>query len=287
MRTRIFYLLLVICGIGTACNDANSNKAAGKPIVLGDSANIVTETDPQYLKDFVADIQPAKQQEPEAPADTAKPAVQQVPVQEQAQPSQPEQAAVAPKEEVPAPQANGLNVVFKDVTVFIPNIEVKTYRQRDFKNANGASFQLEDGKLNGNQIKISSGSVQRISQRYQTVIVIKNNLGELLLESLSNTTNWQPLNGRGNSYTISGLDNRHLDYIKATPAAIRNAVARAARNHRMSRATEQKWLNSIKHVRAANLPPMAVTLRSVMWKIEGKDARGKNYQKQIRMDMPI
>jgi len=285
MRTRIFYLLLVICGIGTACNDANSNKAAGKPIVLGDSATIVTETDPQYLKDFVADIQPAKQQEPEVPADTAKPAAQQEPAPEQAQP---EQATAAPKEEALAPQANGLNVAFKDVSILIPNIETKgTGRQRDYKNANGASFQLEDGKLNGNQIKITSGNVQKVSQRYQTVIVIKNNLGELPLESLSNTTNWQPLNGRGNSYTISGLDNRHLDYIKATPAAIRNAVTRAARNHRMSRATEQKWLNSIKHVRVANQPPMAVMLRSVMWKIEGKDARGRNYQKQIRMDIPL
>lgn len=287
MRTRIFYLLVLICGIGTSCNDGNSNKAQGKPIVLGDSSTIVTETDPQYLKDFVADIQITKQPEPESPPatvdTTAKPAAQP----EQASTSQPEETTAAPKEEAPAPQANGLNVVFKDLTVFIPNIEVKTYRQRDFKNANGASFQLENGKLNGNQIKITSGNVQKVSQRYQTIIVIKNSLGELPLESLSNTTNWEPLNGRGNSYTISGLDSRHLDYIKATPAAIRNAVTRAARTHRMSRATEQKWLNSIKHVRSANQPPMAVMLRSVMWKVEGKDARGKNYQKQIRMDMPI
>ena len=49
----------------------------------------------------------------------------------------------------------------------------------------------------------------------------------------------------------------------------------------------QEWLNTAKNVRAANQAPAKVVLRSVMWRIEGKDAGGKNFNKELRIDIPL
>lgn len=281
---RIRKLLPALLGILVlqSCGEDNPNK--GKPIVLGDSSTIVTETDPTYLQDFVADIKTQPQAQPveQAQADTA--AKQQAPKQEEPA-KETQQTAEQPKQE--APTGKGLTMAFKEVTVFIPNISVRTYKQQDLTKANGASYELSSGNINGNQIKTSKGNVTRVSQRYQTIVVAKNELGTLVLESLSKLSDWQALKGGSNSYNISGLDARNLDYIKASPASIKNAVSRAARNKRMSRNTEQKWVNSVKNVRSANQKPLSVVLRSVMWKVEGKDEKGKPFQKQIRMDIPL
>ncbi len=262
-----------------SCSEDNPN--AGKPIVLGDPSTIVTETDSTYLQDFVADPQPAPRAEQPAAIDTPEQKVNAA--------QQPEEPKEQKKEEAEekAPQGKGLNMAFKETTIFIPNIVTRTYKQQDLQKANGATYELSSGNLSGNQIKVSKGTVSKISQRYQTVIIAKNELGTLALESLSKTSDWQNLKGSNGNYTISGLDERRLEYIKASPNAIKNAVSRAARNGRMNKKTEQKWVNSIRNVKAVNQKPLAVELRSVMWKVEGKDAQGKSFQKQIRMDLPL
>lgn len=281
---RIRKLLPALLGILVlqSCGEDNPNK--GKPIVLGDSSTIVTETDPTYLQDFVADIKPQAQPAEQSQADTAQ--KEQAPAQKQEeQPKEAAKPAEQPKQEAPA--GKGLTMAFKEVTVFIPNVSVRTYKQQDLTKASGASYELTGGNINGNQIKTSKGNVTRISQRYQTIVVAKNELGTLVLESLSQMSDWQALKGGNNNYNISGLDARNLDYIKASPASIKNAVSRAARNKRMSRNAEQKWVNSVKNVRSANQKPLSVVLRTVMWKVEGKDEKGKPFQKQIRMDIPL
>lgn len=273
-----------------SCNMRDNTRSHGS-IRLGDSSTIVTETDSQYLRDLVTDFNPTIPEHTEEPAsDTAsKPAPQQAtdtttaPAQATAQPT----AEEKPKQEATQPQGNGLTVAFKDVTIFIPGITVKTYRTQNLEKANGASYQLTGGKLPGNQIKITSGTVTKVSQRYQTVVMIKNSLGTLPLDALNSTTDWQALPGGRNGYNITGLDSRHLQYSRANNAQIKKALERAMRAHRISRRKEREWLNSIARVRAVNQPPLSVTLRSVMWKIEGKDARGRSFQKQVRIDLPI
>jgi len=55
----------------------------------------------------------------------------------------------------------------------------------------------------------------------------------------------------------------------------------------MSKKKEQEWLRTVRNVRAANQKPLVIMLRSIMWKIDGKDADGKPISRQIRIDMPI
>lgn len=287
MRIPFVLAILSAAIILQSCGTENPNR--GKPIVLGDPATIVTETDSQYLQDFVADVRPlqpvaappAETQQPTADTAATQPEKEATLEPEKKEPEQPKEE---PRQEL---KGNGLKANFKEVSILIPNLTTRPYKQQDLSKASGASFEMTGGKLNGNQIKLSGGKVTRVSQRYQTVIVIKNELGTLVLDQLSRTTNWQALKGSGNSYTISGLDDKRLEYVKASPNSIKNAVTRAVKSKRMSRAMQQKWINSVRNVRAANQKPLTVELRSVMWKIDGKDASGKAFQKQLRLDIPL
>lgn len=277
-----------------SCNMRDNARSHGS-IRLGDSSTIVTETDSDNLKDLVTDFSSNVPEHSEnkdtaatapaqpAPADTTAAKNTAAPTAA----AQPDPAKPAPEAPAAQPHGNGLTVAFKDVTVFIPGITVKTYRAQNLEKANGASYQLTGGKLPGNQIKITSGTVTRISQRYQTVVAIKNDMGTLPLDALSNTTDWQALPGGKNGYNITGLDSRHLQYSRANASQIKKATERAMRAHRISRRKEREWMSSIARVHAVNQPPSTVTLRSVMWKIEGKDARGRSFQKQVRIDLPI
>jgi hypothetical protein len=282
-KNRLFKLSLISAAmLAASCNNGGKDATHG-PIVLGDSSSIVTETDSQYLRDYVTDFQPKEPvaaaatttPEPALPAkDTAKPA-------QQPAPEKPE-----PAEQQAAPKGNGLNVDYKDINVFIPGVTTRTYGRNAVK-GNSASFGLTGGKLNGNQLQVSGGTVTKVNQRYQTAVVLRNELGTLQLDALSYTSGWEALKGGRNGYYITGLEENRLGHSNANANAIRSAVSRALRSKRLSRKKEQEWLNSIRNVRAVNQKPLSVVLHSVVWQIEGKDGKGKSFRKELRIDLPI
>lgn len=284
MKAPTFLLIPVL--ILTACTDNRpANKTRG-PIVLGDSANIVTVTDPKLLEDRLPDLQPPSD-DPEAdqpaaaPADTAAASAA-------TQPSAPPAAEPEQPSEPPAPTAgNGLTVGFKEVTVFLPNITARTFGRGDLRNARSATYQLTGGNLAGAQLRTSGGTVNRVTQRYQTIIAIRNGSQTLPLETLGATSPTQTLRGGNGTFPITGLEPARLVYAAARPAAIRSAVQQAARKKRMNRSETQKWLDAVRNIRAANQAPATVLLRSVTWRLEGKDAAGKSFTKELRMDLPI
>jgi hypothetical protein len=258
-----------------SCAD-NSNKER-KPIVLGDSSTIITETDPAYLTDFVSDIQLQ-----EVPKDTVVIATK---APDTVVSDQPKETTI-PDEAARTTAQKGLNIPFGEVTVFIPDIKVKSYRQQDLNRVNGVSYQLTDGSLSGNQLRLSGGTIQKVSQRYISGVIAKSSLGSLILDALSNTAAWVPLRGNDNVYSITGLEPNQLTARKASPAQIRAAVSRAAKNKRLSKKDIRKWEASVRNIRSLNQRPFVIVLKSVMWKIDGKDAQGKSFSKQVRIDMP-
>jgi len=251
------------------------------PIVLGDSSTIVTEKDPQKLQDLVTDLQPNI---PES-KDTAQPTAQTTPPQKEQdtvkKPTTPDPPKVQPTADAP-----GLKADFKDVSVLIPNVNAKLSGNPNLQRVNGAVYSFISGNINGNLLKIN-GTVTKVSQRYQSVVVLKNDMGVLPLEALSTTTSWESLKGMNGIYRITGLDEKSLEYPDANRGTIQNAVRKAAMRRRMSRRKVQEWVGSVHNVRSANQRPLTVMLRSVMWKIDGKDANGKMFSKQIRIDIPM
>lgn len=273
--------IATVLAIATALSACSDSKPKGSgPIVLGDSSMIVTETDKQQLTDLVADLTPTitPTADPDAPAPADTPANTQTATAQPAPQPQPQQEAA---------NGNGLRAEFREVTISISGVEVKQAGNKNLQNANGAVYTLTGGKLNGARITVQGGTVTKVSQRYQSVVMVNTSSGDLPLDNLSITSRWDDLKGGNGSYSITGLDAGSLEYADANANTIRNAVERAARRHRMSRAKMKDLLDDVRRVRSVNQKPLHGELRSAMWKIDGKDANGRLFSKQIRIDIPM
>lgn len=286
---RIQLMLIIVFAFLMSCkNDTQKSRGA---IVLGDSSTIITETDPQYLADFVAEeIKPQtvnSEVSDTVVTDTASPEV--VPQPDNNTPSN---SAKTNNERVKAPQPNisgsGLKVEFNEVTVFIPGIETKSFRNQDVKNLNGVSYQLTGGSLQGNKLIVKDGhQITRVQQRYITTVIATKDGKNMELDDLDQTTSWTPIKGNHGVYIISGLKPNELQYKHATSGAIRTAVSRAARSNRLSRNDIREWEALVKNVKSVNQSPVSVVLQSVMWRVEGKDKKGKSFMKDVRLDLPL
>jgi hypothetical protein len=279
MNKRFIYVALIAAILCVfSCKNMPSQNHG--PITLGDSSSIVTETNPEKLKDLVTELEPAipaaeskdnapataQSVAPPKTADTAKKTVESKPT--------------------PPPAAGGLNADFNIASVVIPNINVKQAGNHDLGHANGAVYTLIGGSIPGSLLKVTA-NVLKVSQRYQSVVVVKNEMGALPLESLATTTDWEALKGTNNIYKCTGLEEKLLEVPDGNRNTIRTAVQRAAQRRRMSRRKVEEWMESVRNVRSANQKPLFITLRSVMWKIDGKDANGKVFSKQVRVDIPL
>lgn len=274
-------LAVGVAALLASCGDGK--KTAEGPIVLGDSATIVTEADPNQLKDLVTDlnpvIPPSEEPKEESPA-TAEAATTASVAPTTAQPAQQQPAAAA------LPSGEGLRAEFKDVTVVIPGLEVKQAGNKNLERANGAVYTLVNGKINGATLT-ASGTITKVSQRYQSIVLMNSDVGELVLDQLSITSGWKEVKGNGNTFAIRGLDANSIEYYDADADDIRRAVERAAKRRRLSRRKVQDLLGDVRRVRSVSQKPLHGELRSVMWKIDGKDAAGRAFSKQIRVDIPM
>lgn len=270
----IFMLLAV-----SACNDSDSPNGQAPPIKMGDPATIVTETDTQYLADIVPDLN-LNTGRPVTIASTKPDSTPPAAVPDTTQTPTP--AAVAAQ-----PTGKGLKVPFPQVEFFIPNIETKTYKAPNLETDYGASYELTEGTLRDNKIYIKGAQIEDVYMRYQTIIVARNNLGTLPLESLRKLTEWKKQKGSNGVYEIEGLEPNKLEGLKVSNKAIRNAVSRDARGRNWSRSGVQKWLNAVRNTRNSTQKPLHTELRSVMWKVNGKDANGRPFTRQLRIDVPI
>jgi hypothetical protein len=184
------------------------------------------------------------------------------------------------------PAGPGLKAEFKDVSILIPNLNAKQSGNPNLKNANGAVYTWVSGNLAGNVLR-TTGNITKVSQRYQSIIVLKTKNGNLPLESLMETVDWKLVKGGNGAYPIIGINENELEYSDATGNEIRNAVMKSARSRHYSSKKTQEWLAALGNPRTANQKPLVVTLRSLMFKIDGKDANGKIFSKQMRVDCPL
>jgi hypothetical protein len=288
MQTRIKQIVLIAAAVILhSCNNSQSKNHG--PIVLGDSSTIVTETDPDKLRDLVSDLQPVIKS---AAAKDSIAAAKVAATEQKAADSTKNATAAAtaqpakPQQQQSQLAGDGLKADFGSFTVLIPNLNAKLASNANLARATGAVYNFISGNITTSQLQVTAG-VTKVSQRYQTVIAIKNELGTLPLETLSATTSWEALRASGNSYKITGLDAKSLEHEDINRNTLRNAVRKAARRHRISRRKAREWEESVSDVRNATQKPLHVILRSVMWKIDGKDANGKAFSKQVRVDMPL
>ncbi len=251
------------------------------PIRLGDTSTIVTEKDPQKLQDLVRDLNPVI---PSAvPVDTPKPVAKQTPADTAKKATV---TAAQPAAPAPLPSGPGLKAEFKELTVVIPNLAAKLSGSGNLQKANGAVYTWTSGNIVGNVLH-TTGNVTKVAQRYQSIVILKTKSGNLPLEELSETTPWQLVNGGNNAYPVSGLRDNELKYADTDAGDIKDAISKSCRTRHLSSKKKQEFLSALGNARTANQHPLFVTLRSVMWKIDGKDPSGKIFSKQIRIDIPL
>lgn len=279
LRWKNKILAVGVAALLASCGDGK--KTAEGPIVLGDSSTIVTESDPNQLKDLVADLNPVipPSEEPKEESPATAEAATTASVTPAAPPAQQPAAAELPS-------GPGLRAEFKDVTVVIPGIEVKQAGNKNLERANGAVYTLTNGKINGATLT-ASGTITKVSQRYQSVVLMNSDVGELVLDQLSITSGWKEIKGNGNTFPIRNLEESAIEFYDADADDIRRAVERAAKRRRLSRRKVQDLVGDVRRVRSVKQKPLHGELRSVMWKIDGKDASGRAFSKQIRVDIPM
>lgn len=280
MKTALPIYIFVLLAM-SACNDSDNPTGQAPPIKMGDPATIVTETDTQYLADIVPDLN-LNTGRPVTIASTKPDSTPPAAVPDTTQAPTPASETVAAQ-----PTGKGLKVPFPQVEFFIPNIETKTYKEPNLETDYGASYELTEGTLRDNKIYIKGAQIEDVYMRYQTIIVARNNLGTLPLESLRKLTDWKKQKGSNGVYEIEGLEPNKLEGLKVSNKAIRNAVSRDARGRNWSRSGVQKWLNAVRNTRNSTQKPLHTELRSVMWKVNGKDANGRPFTRQLRIDIPI
>jgi hypothetical protein len=251
-------------------------------IILGDSSAIVTEKDPKKLSDLVTDLQP----------DIPPAASQDTPVKSAEKPTAitKKDSATLPTAEAPdngvLPDVPGLKAEFKEISLLVPGITARISGNPNLKNANSAIYTLLSGSLEHGVIR-TQGNVTKVSQKTQSVVILKTKFGTLPLDNLTAVSDWQPVKGSKSSYFVRNIEEEALPVPKANSAAIKAAVTRACNKRKLNHKKLQEWLASVSSVRATNQRPLVVTVRSVIWKIDGKDDKGKTFSKQIRVDIPI
>lgn len=278
MKTRLL-AILIIASTFTACEDASQGTQA-PPIEMGNPATIVTETDTQYLADIVPDLKFSNER-PVTIASTKK----ETPVPTTTNDSTTPTVATA-EQPTPTITGGGLKVPFPQVTFFVPNIETKTYKEPNLETDYGASYELTEGSLYDNSITITASEITGVYMRYQTIIVARHKLGTLPLESLRKLTSWKKIESKNGVYNIA-LNPKKLVGLKVSSKAIRNAVNRDARARNWTRNGIRQWQKALRNVRNSQQKPMHTELRSVMWKVSGKDANGRPFTRQLRIDVPI
>lgn len=259
--------------LAASCGDQSGAGKKGA-IQLGDSSTIVTETDSQYLRDDVLDIEVRKHADTVvAVKETSKPVVADTPV-------------AAPK---PKPQTTeaGHSIAFNDTKIVLTGLQLKDGRRQNPERDNGLTYSLGSGNLSAARLMVYGAKNVTVKQRYQSQLMLKSSLGKVDLRDLGlYTSGWNIVpaanSGGAQAFSLNSLNN--ITYAKVTNDKIKRATDRELRQRRTNSRTIQNWMKEIRRVRSAQDKPCDIILDNVQWQISGTDAKGKSFQKTIRVD---
>jgi hypothetical protein len=275
LKTSYTYLASVILLAATSCGDSSEGSNKG-PIILGDSATIVTETDSQYLKDEVMDIEPRRVYQADTSVSVTRP---KEPV---AQPAR-DTAVAAKPQQVEA----GQSIDFGGAKVVLAGLKLREPRKQNTVQEDGLSYTLNSGDLGTSRLLVYGAKNITIRQRYQSKLVLKSSLGTVDLRDLGlYTSGWNNITGSatGNAQSFGLNSLSRIAYAQVNNNKIKNAADRELRKRRTNSRTIQNWMKEIRRVRSGNDKPCEIILDNVQWQISGTDEKGKPFRKTIRVD---
>jgi hypothetical protein len=260
----------------TACGSNPGSKGPARPIVMGDPATIVTETDSQYLRDALPDFAPvtpsaaADIKAPEtAPKDTATIA-----------------AATPPTVTATLPAGSGLTIDFDDLSVKIPGLQVRN-ATRNVKGQTSVAYSSEKADVATLKNLVVAGTlkVESVQQKSDYGLLWTAEGKSLPLSKTgTESAGWQALTARGGDYKLAAFT---PPTFKATPATLRAAATDAVKHARLPRGEANTLNSAAGKIRSVDGTTVKPVLRTVIWQIKGKNARGRGVSKEIRIDMPV
>lgn len=269
---RLPFTVLPFLLFTSACS-YTGNQTANAPIVMGDSATIVTETDSQYLRSAFADY------------DVSNP-VETTPVPENPKIDSP--AATLPKNDTPTTVAKkqagkGLTTDFGDIEVFIENLRVRN-EDANAKGSRSMAYSSDGSAFRPKNLVVNGGDANGASLKQKTDFEVVLNTGKELLPLPSlgkQSTGWQSVSGKNSTFSLS---ESQVPTFKITNASIKNAAQQAARKARMSSKEQTALLNRLGRVKTVDGDLLQAKPVATMWQVTAKDAKGKTVTKEIRVD---
>lgn len=265
-KAALFLYVPFIFGL-VACEDRVGPARRGA-IIFGDSSMIVTETDPKYLNDNVADFRPKP-----APIakDSSLPAAG---------------TAVAPPTTTPEPQQTPEAPpasVSKGIQIDIPGV---VGSEIDWAKKRGVSVSVDEGALKGKSLIVSGLSDVKVQQREQSVVMLRLRRQGLVKLSLpGDYSAWENLKGKNGRFSIE--QNRAKYDGRISSGSLRSAAQRAAKSMRLNRRDTDELIRSLRNVRSADQRPLEPAIQSVIWRIDGKDPDGKSVHRELRVDIKL
>lgn len=280
--TKQLLLFLLVASLLVACGEEQESKNRGA-IVMNDPATIVTETDKKYLTDFVEDIH--LKEVPVVTEDSVQKTESEETEEKKSEPT----VIQENKPTVKANTGKGLSIDFNEIQVFIPNVEIKSSNKQQPEKKGAASYQVVKGNLTANTKMQVTGSAKdlKIEMRYISTVLFENEWGNFQISSLGKTSDWSELKGTNGNFTLKMLQANSIETKKTNPTQIRQALTKAISRKRLSKAQKQQFEKLKDRIHSVQQEPLKVAVRSVMWKIQFNDEKGKPKVKQLRLDLPI
>lgn len=263
----------------SSCNEQQSNTSA-QPITLGDSSMIVTETDSQYLKNLVEDIEPVSQTKKKEDT-TPEPSKETVTTQSQTVQNTPV-----------APTASSANVgksdfvlnIKNNTQIVFKNIATKEFRNQNPESQNDLSYLITSGSLDKSQLEIHNGTLTDLQYKVATAYFVKTSQGEIELTGLKGeASNWQKIPTKGNT---ASLPNTTVNNSKNIPAAqVQAAIEKAINNKKYKSSVKDKLRKELAAVKSINHQLISLKPENQQLTISGKDSKGTSFKKIIRFDL--
>lgn len=244
--------------------------SSGRPIQLGDTSLIVTETDSNYLLNVVKDISINEQDVKE---------IARIMVQVDSVKIAEELDNFTSSDSV----LKGFSIEFNDCKIIFQNLEAKALTEQNPKENRSVSYLVTKGNLAKMKIKVIGLTEASIKERIYTKLKVADQEKEYLLKSLGRKiSDWFPLAGNENVF-ISAGDNS-FQFNDLTNAKIKIALDKELRAKNIKEEKIQDWMRLIKNTSDYTDAPCKLYVSTAQFRLKGKTATGR-VNKLIQLDI--
>lgn len=260
----IFFLLFLF-----SCEEKIKNP---KPIVIGDTNSIITETDSQYLKNFTNDISPTRKKSSESQIASMMVQVDSL--------KSTQQLEEETQQKVPI---NGFSINFNECSVVFNNLYAHALNNtQDERKSNSVSYLKDGGEFLEMKLQVTGLNEIKVEERLTLQLAVEKEGERYILFDLGKfITPWYNLAGKDQTFISVG--NNSLSFHEVNQQKIKNALIRELTKKKKNKEIMSAWMKAIENTKIYADAPCKILISSAQWRITGK-SNNKRVQKLIQFD---